>query len=63
MRENIAKLWLTNNLLGREERELLFCHQRMNHCTFKNLIRFYKRGKTPPKTSKLINTPPCDLNI
>ena len=58
--ENIAKIWSTKDLLGRDERELLVLHHRIKHCTSKSLLILYKRGILPRKIIKVI-TPPLVL--
>ena len=53
------KLWSTEELLGRYERELLVWHHRLNHCSLKYLLRLSKRGIIPRKLSKVRKLPPC----
>ena len=57
-REDIAKLCSTEDLLGWDEREILFWHQRPNHCSFKSLIRLSSRGVIPRKLIKIRKLPP-----
>ena len=46
-REEMAKLWWTEELMGWYDRELLvWCH-RLNHFSFKCIIRLSKRGVIP----------------
>ena len=45
--------------MGRDERELLVSHHRMNHCSFKYLIRLSKRGIIPRKLINIRKLPPC----
>ena len=33
-KEDMEELWSTKDLLGRDEREILFWHHRLNHCSF-----------------------------
>ena len=43
-RDNMANMWSTEEMLGRDEKELLVWQHRMNHCSLKSLLRLYKRG-------------------
>ena len=42
-REDIAKLWPTEDLLGRGERELLVLHHRLKNYYLKSLMRLSRR--------------------
>ena len=42
-REEMAKLWSTEELLGQNKGELLVWHNRLNHCSFKLILRLSKR--------------------
>ena len=53
------KLWSTEDLLGRDEREILLWHHRLNHCSFKSLIRLYERGIISRKLINIIKLLPC----
>ena len=46
-REDMDKLWSTEDLLGLDERELLVWNHRLNHCSLKYLLRVSKRGMIP----------------
>ena len=46
-REDMDKMWSTNNLLGREESEILVWKHRLKHLSFKSLPRISKRGIIP----------------
>ena len=59
MREDMAKLWSTEDLLGQEERELLVWHHMMNHCFFKYPLRLSNRRIIPNNISKIIKLPTC----
>ena len=39
--------------------ELLVWHHRMNHCSFKSLLRLSKRERIVRNISKVIKLPPC----
>ena len=54
----MAKLWLTEDLLGQEYSEIIICHNRMNHCSFRYLLRSSKRGIIPKKIRKVRTAPP-----
>ena len=58
-REDIAKLWSTKYIMGRDEMEILVWQHRMNHFSFKFLIRLTKSGVIIRKLSKIIKIPPC----
>ena len=58
-REDMAKLWSTENILGRDEREILVFHHRLNHCYLKSLLRLSKRGIIPRNISNIRKFPPC----
>ena len=58
-REDISKLWSTEDLLVRDERGLLVWHHRMNHFSFKSLIRLSKRRIIKRKLIKIRKLPPC----
>ena len=64
-REDMAKLWSTKDILGRDEREILVWYQSLNHFPFKSLIRLSKRGIISRKLSNIRTPPPplCCLNI
>ena len=49
MREDMDKLWSTEDLLGRDKKELLVWHHRLNHSSFKYLIKISKKGIIPIK--------------
>ena len=55
----MAKLWSTENILGRDNMELLVWHHMINHCSLKSLLRLSKRGVIPRKYSKIIKISPC----
>ena len=63
MREDMAKLWSTEELLGWDKRELLVWHHIPSHFSFKSLLRASKRGIIPRNLSKIINLPPCCLHM
>ena len=56
-REDMDKLWLTQNLLGWYEKDILVWHHRLNYFSFKSLLRLSKRGMIPRNPSKVINPP------
>ena len=58
MRKDMAKMCSTENLLGRDGREFLVWHHRLNHCYFKYLLRLPKRSIIPRKLSRIIKLPP-----
>ena len=58
-REDMAKLWSTKDLLGRDKRAVLVWHHIPNHCSFKYLLRIYKRGIIPKNFIKIITPPLC----
>ena len=62
-REDMAKLWLTEDLWGQDDRELLVWHHMMNHLSFKYLLRLSKRGIIPRNLSNVRNPPVCRLPI
>ena len=57
--EDMAKLWYTKELLGWDDRELLFWHHRLKHCTLKKILRLSKRLITPQNISKARKFSPC----
>ena len=57
-REDMAKLWSTKGLLGQNNRYLLVCHHRLNHFSFKSLIRISNIGIIPRKIKKIRKLPP-----
>ena len=59
MREEMAKLWSTKELMGQDKREILVWHYRLNHCYFKSLIRISKRGLIPKNIINIRKLPPC----
>ena len=60
----MAKLWSTEDLLERDERETLVCHHRLNHFSFKYLLRLSKRLIIPKKLRKFKKPSPfCRLPI
>ena len=58
-REDMAKLWYLEDLLGPYLSYLLVRHNILNHCYFKNLISLSKRGIKPKNIGKFRMTPPC----
>ena len=58
-REDISKLWSTKDLLGQYKREILVWNHRLNHLSFKYLIRISKRGIIISNISRIIKLPPC----
>ena len=65
-REDMAKMWSTNNLLVRYEREIMVWHHRLNHCYFKSLLRISKRGVIHRNINTIITPPPpsfCCLSV
>ena len=56
--EDVSKLWPTKNIVWPDEKELLVCHHRLNHCTFKAFIIFSKRDIIPSNTRKIKKPPP-----
>ena len=38
MREDMANIWSTEEFWGQDEREILVCHHRLNHFSFKSLL-------------------------
>ena len=60
-REEMANLWSTKELFGRGERELLVWHHRLNHCSFKYLLRLSKRLINTRKLIRFRNLPPLYL--
>ena len=58
MREEIDNMWSIEDLLGREEREILVWHHSLNHCSLKYLPRLSKRGIIPRKLRKVRTLPP-----
>ena len=53
MREDMYKLWLTKDLIGQDEREILVWQHRLNLCSFKYLLRLYRRIITPKNISQV----------
>ena len=53
MREDMYKLWLTKDLIGQDEREILVWQHRLNLCSFKYLLRLYRRIITPKNLSQV----------
>ena len=57
--EEISQIWSTKDLLGQDEREILLWYHRLNHCSFKSLIRLPQRGVIPKKLRNIIKLTPC----
>ena len=57
MREDMAKLCSTEEILGRDETELLVWYHMLKHYPFKYIFRLSKRGIITRKLSR-INTIP-----
>ena len=57
--DDISKLWSTEDLFGRNKKELLVWHHWMNYCSFKFLIRLSNRVIIPRKLNKIRIIPPC----
>ena len=55
----MTKLCSTDDLMGQDEREILVWHHRLNHFSFKSLIRLSKMGMIPRNISKTRNPLPC----
>ena len=53
----MAKLWSTKDFLGRHDGEILFLHHRLNHCSFKSLLRVSNMGVISRNLSRIINSP------
>ena len=53
MREYMAKLWSTKELLGQYERGVRFWRLRLNYCSFKYLLIIFKRGIIPRNISNI----------
>ena len=53
-REDMTKLWSTEDLLGQDERELLVWQHRLKHCSFRSLLRLSNRGIITRKISNII---------
>ena len=47
----------TKDLWGMDEREILVWHHRLNHCSFKSLIRLPKKGIIPRKIIRVRKIP------
>ena len=43
----MSKLWLTKDIIGWDKREILVWNHRLNHFSFKSLLRLPKRGVIP----------------
>ena len=54
----MAKLWSTKDILGWYNMNLLVWHHKLNHCSFKSLIRLSKRGVIPRNISRIRKLPP-----
>ena len=59
-REDMDKLWSTEELLGGDKREILFFHHRLIHFTFKSLLRLTRKEITHRKI-KRVRTPPTPM--
>ena len=59
MREDMTKLWSTEELLGWDEREILVWYHSMNYCSFKYLLIISRRRIIPSKLNKIRKIPPC----
>ena len=46
MREDMAKLWSTEELLGRDNMDILVWHHRLNHCYYLSLSLLYRIHET-----------------
>ena len=55
----MAKLWSTENILVKDDRELLFFHHSLKHLSFKSLVILSKRSIIPRKLRKIRKLPPC----
>ena len=58
-REDMVRTWLTKDPLGRDDRDLLVWNHRLNHCSFKYLLRLSKRGAIPRNILDIRKFPPC----
>ena len=58
-REDMAKMWSTEDILGRYEREILFWHHRLRHCSLKSLLIISNWGIVPRSIRKVRKIPPC----
>ena len=59
MREDMANLWSTKDLLGRGNMDIVVWNHRLNHCSLKSLLRLSKRGIMRRKISKFQKLYPC----
>ena len=57
------KLWSTEDLLVQDKRELLVWHHRLNHCSFKSLLRISKMWIITKELRNIITSPLCRLII
>ena len=57
-REDTSKLWPTKENLVWDKREILVWNHRLNHCSFKYLLRLSKRGIITNNLIKVKKTPP-----
>ena len=55
----MGRLWSTEDIIGQDDRELLFWHHRLNYCSFKYLLRISRRGIIFKNISKVRKLPPC----
>ena len=62
-REDMAKLWSTKDILGRDEKEILVWHHRLNHCSLKFVLRLSNTGIINRKLSSIRTPPVCCLFI
>ena len=58
-REDMVRTWLTKDPLGRDDRDLLVWNHRLNHCSFKYLLRLSKRGAIPRNLIDIRKPLPC----
>ena len=58
MREDMANMWSTKDLLGWYKRNILVCQLRLNYCTFEYLLILSNRVIIPRNLRKVIKIPP-----
>ena len=58
-REEMAKIFSTEDPLGQDKREFLVWRHRLNHCYFKSLFRLSNRGIITREISKFRKLPLC----
>ena len=58
-RKDMENMWSNEELLGWYKRYILVYNHRLNHCSFKYLLKISKRGIIPRKLRKIRKLPPC----